>query len=161
MHASVIEWVGAKLREHRIAGAVLEVGSMDINGSVRPLFRDCISYFGVDFRPGPGVDRVMNAHALEFPDACFDVVISTEVIEHDDEFWTSIREMGRVLRSGGWLILTARGNGFMLHGYPDDYWRFMPSAFPRLLCMAGCEVIEICDDWQPGHPGLFGLGRKQ
>ena len=85
----------------------------------------------------------MNAHSLEFPDACFDVVISTEVIEHDDEFWTSIREMGRVLRSRGWLILTARGNGFMLHGYPDDYWRFMPSAFPRLLRMAGCEVIEM------------------
>jgi hypothetical protein len=29
-----------------------------------------------------------------------------------------------------------------------------------LLEMAGCEVLEIRDDWQPGHPGVFGIGRK-
>lgn len=161
MHPSILEWVRARLLAHQITpGVVLEVGSMDVNESVRTVFPDSCGYIGIDFREGPRVDRVMNAHALEFFDSSFDVVISTEMIEHDDEFWISIREMGRVLRSNGWLILTARGNGFMPHGYPDDFWRFTPSAFPKLLLMAGCEVIEVCEDWQPGHPGLFGLGRK-
>ena len=34
---------------------VLEVGSLDINGSVRELFKNC-RYVGVDLQLGPGVD---------------------------------------------------------------------------------------------------------
>jgi hypothetical protein len=88
------------------------------------------------------------------------VIVSTEMLEHDNEFWVSIKEMGRVLRRGGIMIITARGNGFMPHDFPSDYWRFLPSSFKMLLEMAGCEVLEIRDDWQPGHPGVFGIGRK-
>ncbi len=104
---------------------------------------------------------VGDAEALPFADASFDAVVSTEMLEHDDEFWRSLPEMGRVLRPAGVLILTARGNGFMPHEYPYDFWRFMPSAFDKLLALAGCEVLEVREDWQPGHPGLFGLGRKR
>jgi hypothetical protein len=43
---------------------VLEVGSLDINGSVRPLFTDC-DYMGIDLGDGPGVDQVINI--LDFP----------------------------------------------------------------------------------------------
>lgn len=161
MHHSVMEWVAEKTRQHDFAGqTVLEVGSMNVNGSVRELFPLVASYTGVDFMPGAGVDVVMNAHALAFPDASFDLVLSTEMLEHDDEFWLSIREMGRVLKPRGLLLLTARGNGFMPHDYPFDYWRFMPASFEKLLTMAGCEVLEVREDWQVGHPGVFGLGRK-
>lgn len=160
MHDSVLQWVAEKVRQHCLGGDVLEVGSLNVNGSVRPLLAGAKSYMGVDFQPGPGVDQVMNAHALQLPDASFDLVVSTEMLEHDDEFWVSVREMSRVLRRGGHLLLTARGNGFMPHEYPDDFWRFMPSAFPKLFRLAGCAVIEVREDWQPGHPGLFGLGRK-
>lgn len=161
MHGSVMEWVAGIGRTHDFAGRdVLEVGSLDVNGSVRPLFASASSYTGIDYRPGHGVDSVMNAHYVGFRDESFDVVISTEMLEHDDEFWLSVREMGRVLKSNGILIVTARGNGFMPHDYPADYWRFMPSSFQKLLGLAGCEVLEIREDWQPGHPGVFGLGRK-
>jgi SAM-dependent methyltransferase len=137
------------------------VGSMDVNGSIRPLFSHAGHYIGIDFRGGPGVDFVMNAHQIEFPDSRFDVVISTEMLEHDDEFWSSMREMGRVLRRGGVLMITARGNGFMPHDFPKDYWRFMPASFEKLLNLADCEVLEVREDWQPGHPGLFGVGRRR
>ena len=161
MHDSVREWVGAKTRQYDFGGAdVLEVGSLDVNGTVRDLFTGARSYTGVDFRAGPGVDRVMNAHRLEFADDAFDVVVSTEMLEHDDAFWESMREMGRVLKPRGVLIVTARGNGFMPHGYPHDYWRFMPESVEKLLALAGCEPLEVTQDWQGGHPGVFGLGRK-
>jgi SAM-dependent methyltransferase len=161
MHGSVREWVTEKTRQYNFTGQrVLEIGSMNINGTVRPLFPDVKSYTGIDFRPGSGVDIVMNAHRLRFPVESFDMVISTETLEHDDEFWVSVKEMGRVLKKGGILILTARGNGFMPHNFPYDYWRFMPGSFEKLLNMADCEVLEIREDWQPGHPGVFGLGRK-
>lgn len=107
-----------------------------------------------------GVDLRMNAHALAFADGSFDAVVSTEMLEHDDEFWRSAAEMGRVLARGGALILTARGNGFMPHEYPHDFWRFMPASFAKLFALAGCEPLEVREDWQPGHPGVFGVGRK-
>lgn len=162
MHDSVLQWVAEKARQFDgFAGlSVLEVGSLNVNGSVRPFFASAVGYTGVDLYTGPGVDLQMNAHALAFADASFDVVVSTEMLEHDDEFWRSSAEMGRVLRRGGLLILTARGNGFMPHEYPHDFWRFMPSSFPKLFALAGCETLEVSEDGQPGHPGLFGLGRK-
>jgi SAM-dependent methyltransferase len=161
MHQSVIDWVAGITRSHDCFGkSILEVGSLDVNGSVRPLFESAGRYTGIDFRAGPGVDLVMNAHKLAFPDASFDVVISTEMLEHDDEFWISMAEMGRVLKAQGVLIITARGNGFMPHDYPADFWRFMPVSFCKLFSLAGCEPLEITEDWHPGHPGVFGFGKK-
>lgn len=161
MHQSVIEWVSRITRSHDFAGkSILEVGSLDVNGSVRPLFESADRYIGIDFRAGLGVDLVMNAHRLAFWNSSFDVVISTEMLEHDDEFWISMAEMGRVLKSKGVLIITARGNGFMPHDYPADFWRFMPGSFTKLLSLAGCEPLEIAEDWYPGHPGVFGFGKK-
>jgi SAM-dependent methyltransferase len=161
MHQSVMEWVSEKKRQYGFSvQTALEIGSMNINGSVRPVFADIKSYTGVDLQAGAGVDCIMNGHNLAFRDESFDLVISTEMLEHDDKFWASIREMGRVLRMGGMLMVTARGNGFMPHEFPHDYWRFLPSSFVKLLQMARCEVLEVREDWQPGHPGVFGLGRK-
>ena len=102
----------------------------------------------------------MDAHQLGFSEAEFDIVISTEMLEHDDAFWLSMKEMGRVLRPGGLLIITARGNGFMPHGYPHDYWRFMPQSMEKLLTLAKCEVIEAIEDSEHGHPGIFAMGRR-
>ena len=94
-----MQWVAEKRDEFNLIGPkILEVGSYDVNGSVRPLFSRAGSYVGVDFRPGPGVDLTMNAHCLKFPDRSFDLVISTEMLEHDDQFWVSLQEMGRVLK---------------------------------------------------------------
>jgi SAM-dependent methyltransferase len=166
MHPSVITWVEKKVAQHGLrnpAARVLEVGSRNVNGSVRPLFQGVGAYTGIDFIEGPGVDMVLDAHQLTsaFARGSFDVVVSTEMLEHDSEFWTSMTMMGEVLKPGGLLLITARGNGFHLHGYPNDYYRFMPESFKSLLGYAGCDVLEVVEDWQPGHPGVFGLGRKK
>jgi SAM-dependent methyltransferase len=151
MHPSVMEWVEKKVQQHDLRQPdlrVLEVGSRNVNGSVRPLFDGVASYTGVDFIEGPGVDLVLDAHRLTsaFARESFDVVVSTEMLEHDSEFWTSMTMMGEVLKPGGLLLITARGNGFWVHGYPQDYYRFLP--------------LEVTEDWFPGHTGVFGLGRK-
>lgn len=162
MHESVYHWVSEKREQYDFTGqAVLEVGSMNINGSVRSLFTGVSGYTGIDIREGPGVDFIMNAHEIRFPDESFGLVICLEMLEHDDEFWLSMKEMGRVLKHGGILMLTARGNGFLPHEFPHDYWRFMPSAFEKLINRAACDVLEIEEDWQPGAAGVFGLGRKR
>jgi SAM-dependent methyltransferase len=157
MHKTVHDWVAEQVTKYDLAdGSVLDVGSLDVNGSVRDLFGP--HYIGIDFREGPGVDEVMNAHKLRFQAGRFDVVVTTELLEHDSEFWTSMKEMGRVLRKGGHLLVTTRGNGFKLHGHPDDYWRFMPSAREKLLDLARCDVVEL--EMDP-HRGIFAHGVKR
>lgn len=158
MHASVMTWVGNEVRKYQLAASsVLEVGSLDVNGSVRSLFRG--PYVGLDMRPGPGVDIVGTADALPFPDGSFDVVVSTEMLEHDARWWLSVAEMRRVLRAGGHLLITTRGNGFFEHLEPSDYWRFMPNSRRVILDLAGCEEIRTALD--PEVPGIFVHGRRR
>lgn len=156
MHGSVRAYVASMnlgLRDR-----VLEVGSLNVNGSVRDLIR-AREYIGVDMRPGPGVDVVARGSALPFPDASFDLVISTEMLEHDSTFWLSMQEMGRVLEKDGGLIVTTRGNGFARHGHPQDYWRFMPDSMPVLLGLAGCIPIDMRED--PEAEGIFFVGKRR
>ncbi len=155
MHESVMDWIGVEVHKHGLADRdTLEVGSLNVNGSVREFFSG--SYIGLDMRDGPGVDIVGTADALPFVAGRFDVVVSTEMLEHDPAFWLSLAEMGRVLKPGGHLLLTTRGNGFGEHNEPSDYWRFMPASRDRLLDLASCDPLTTALD--PQVPGIFMHG---
>lgn len=93
---------------------VLEVGSLDINGSVRQFFVDC-DYTGIDLGEGPRVDRVTHVAGIPGTEQ-FDVVISTEALEHD-EFWhLSLKIMHDRLLPGGLLVITCAGPTRAEHG---------------------------------------------
>lgn len=148
-----------KVREHDLADLnTLEVGSRNYNGTVRGFFNG--KYVGIDMEAGNDVDLVARADDIPFPDNSFDVVVTTEMLEHDPYFWLSIDEMARVLKSKGYLLLTTRGVGFPLHEYPSDYWRFTEDAIQHLFDQAGLETIELTQDPYPEHPGVFGMAVK-
>jgi SAM-dependent methyltransferase len=158
MHDSVMNWVGDAVQTWMLAAMdTLEVGSYDVNGSVRGLFRG--PYIGVDMREGPGVDVVAEGHTLPFEKARFECVVATELLEHDAAFWLTLGEIARVLQPGGHLLVTTRGNGFGEHGYPYDYWRFMPNAGPLLMELADCQLLRQHAD--PEAPGLFLHGKRR
>jgi SAM-dependent methyltransferase len=160
MHDSVYEWVGERVGDHLLNApgkTVLEIGSMNVNGSVRDLFDRAAAYYGVDIAPGEGVDLVCKASELPWPDRTFDVVVCTEMLEHDETPWVTVRETYRVLRRRGWAIFTTRGIGFPLHGYPSDYWRFTNEGLKNLLVQGGLEVLRLDSDPGPDHPGAFAL----
>lgn len=94
---------------------VLEVGSLDINGSVRSFFEYC-NYVGVDVGPGPGVDFAVPGEALEYPDKSFDVTITTECFEHNLNWRESWLNMVRMTKSGGLIVMTCAGAGRPEHG---------------------------------------------
>lgn len=83
---------------------VLECGSYIINGSPRAMFADA-DYTGIDWRPGPGVDVVSLAHEFSAIKP-FDLVLSTEMLEHDPHWRASVRAMARQVGPGGALALT-------------------------------------------------------
>jgi SAM-dependent methyltransferase len=152
-------WVRSTVRKYELAELeTLEVGSRNYNGSPREFFTG--QYIGVDMEAGKGVDYVMRASKLSFADKQFQCVITTEMFEHDSTFWLSMAEMERVLAPGGYLIITTRGIGFPYHEYPGDFWRFTEDALNFLFEYVGLEVLEVSPDPQPGHPGVFGIARK-
>lgn len=157
MHESVMTWVGEKVDAYALAWrAVLECGSRNVNGSVRGLFRG--PYVGIDMEEGVGVDVVASASSIPFSAGFFEVVVCTEMLEHDPAPWLSLPEMSRVLVPRGLLLLTTRGIGFELHEWPSDYWRFTPAGVSVLLALAGLEEVEVVDD--PEVSGVFALARK-
>ena len=157
MHESVMEYVASAVERFGLAPLrTLELGSYDVNGSVRPLFTG--EYVGVDHSHGPGVDVVMDSNALDFPDASFDTVVSTSMLEHDPAFWRTLGEVARVLRLGGHFVLTTVTTGFPVHNEPD-YWRFLPNTWTLLMEMASCSMVDSRDDPQSGGPQLTGVRR--
>jgi SAM-dependent methyltransferase len=94
---------------------VLEVGSLNINGSVRQFFSDCW-YLGVDLGVGRDVDLV--SHVCDLPECYgpFDTVISCESLEHDARWQESLRRMWALLAPGGLLLVTCAGPARPPHG---------------------------------------------
>lgn len=94
---------------------VLEIGSLDINGSVRSFFEQC-NYTGLDIGPGPGVDVVCEGQKYDAPSASFDVVICCEVMEHNPFWADTLRNMMRLLKPGGFLVMSCATKGRLEHG---------------------------------------------
>ncbi len=113
--------------------AILDVGSYDVNGTLRPFAPERARYTGVDRDAGPGVDIVNDdPHRLPFPSAYFDLVVSTSCLEHDRMFWVTFAEMARVVKPGGFIYVSAPVNG-PVHRHPFDCWRFYPDAYFGLV----------------------------
>lgn len=129
MHDAVRQWVAHHAANITGPVSVLEVGSLDVNGGVRDLFPNADPYVGLNDVAGPGVDVVADAATWE-PTRAFDVVVSTEVLEHAERWRDIVAMCGRALRPGGVLILTCAGPGRGEHGQhgaplpaPDEWYR--------------------------------------
>jgi SAM-dependent methyltransferase len=162
MHPSVMSFLRDEVREQDITGkTVLEIGSQDVNGSPRDALFGYgpASWVGVDMIGGKGVDVVLSVEQIpgHFPTP-FDVVISTEMLEHAQDWRTAVRVMKQMTAPGGLLVVTTRGPGFPFHGYPHDYWRFTIPDFMKIF--ADMNITALHED-APGFPGVLMKARKQ
>lgn len=94
---------------------VLEIGSLDINGSVRDYFHKC-KYIGIDVAEGKGVDMVCQGQEYAAPSDSFDQVISCEAMEHNPHWEATFRNMVRLCRPGGLVLMTCATIGRAEHG---------------------------------------------
>lgn len=112
---------------------IAEIGSLDVNGSIRDAAPRGARYLGLDFMPGKGVDIVLDdPYALPLADASQDIVVSSSCFEHSEMFWLVFGEILRVLKPNGLFYLNAPSNG-PIHRYPSDCWRFYPDAGRALV----------------------------
>jgi SAM-dependent methyltransferase len=84
---------------------VLEIGSLDVNGNNKYLFDKC-SYTGIDVIEGKNVDLVSIAHEFE-TDKKYDVILSTNALEHDRYKTLTLAKMYFLLKNNGLLFFSA------------------------------------------------------
>merc|ERR1712193_506372 len=106
-----------------VALSILEVGSWDrddLVGGMRSMKHPRWSWFGVDIQDGSGVDlRLEDPYFLPFASKSFDVVLSTETLEHVDFFWLWFEQICRVAKSWVFIITPTEGP---YHAFPRDNW---------------------------------------
>jgi SAM-dependent methyltransferase len=114
---------------------VLDIGSFDVNGNNRFLFKDC-DFIGLDIGEGDGVDVVCPAQEYNVPDETFDTIISCECWEHNPFYKESIQNAVRILKNGGLFFFTCATIGREVHGvsYLEeqcssqyDNWKTLPN----------------------------------
>jgi SAM-dependent methyltransferase len=82
-------------------------------------------------------------------DNTYDIVISGQVIEHVEKIWTWLKEIKRITREGGYIILI-NPVSWPYHEAPVDCWRIFPRGISALseevdltVLECYCESLEI------------------
>jgi len=128
--------------------------TLDIGAGERNRYGDLFSvseYVTMDIAEGPNVSIVGSIEAIPAPDASFDSVVCTQVLEHVPHPAKAAEEMFRVLKSGGCALITAPQFN-ELHEEPRDFFRYTNFGLESLLRDAGFEVIE-----QMQRGGFFSM----
>ena len=98
---------------------------------------------GVDIATeGARPDVVALGAALPFADGSFDLVFTSQVLEHVPDDAPVLAECARTLRPGGALVLSVPFY-WPLHEEPHDYRRFTHHGLRRALAQAGFGRVEI------------------
>lgn len=125
-------------------GRVLDVGGKKENkrGTFRPPLTavECWEYVNIDATTMP--DYASPAEKLPVPDASYDMVLLSEVLEHLPEPEKALAEAFRVLRPSGMLICAAPFL-YPLHADPEDYQRWLPSKYDHVLRGLGFIQAKI------------------
>lgn len=112
---------------------VVEIGSQNVNGTLRDTCPTRFEYVGVDFQDAKGVDLVLqDPYSLPFENESVDIVLSSSCFEHSEMFWLVFLEVLRVLKPNGLFYLNAPSTG-SFHRYPVDCWRFYPDSAMALV----------------------------
>lgn len=125
-----------------------------------PLFAGA-EYVACDFAKGePSWDYsklsvVCDLRALAFRDGAFDLIVSTETLEHVPDPQVAFGEFARLLVPGGRLVVTVPFQGYREHQAPYDYYRYTRYGLEHLAREAGLVVEEV-----RASGGVFSLMAK-
>jgi SAM-dependent methyltransferase len=132
-------WLQAQAAELE-TGAQVRV--LDVGCGVKPYYpffaKVASEYIGVDVVENPAAELLGPVEALPVDDASFDVVLCTQVLEHCDDPAQAVRELRRVTRPGGRVLVSTHGVQ-VYHPSPVDYWRWTHEGLRR--------VFEQNADW--------------
>lgn len=133
-------YLDKKLSEINFYGNVLDVGGHRDNRRGRfrpPKSIEAWHYLNCDSKVRP--DFVASAERMPIPDCKYDMVIFTQVFEHLENPLDALREIYRVLKQGGHLVLSVPFM-FQVHGCPYDFQRWT-----KLKILKELESLQFCN----------------
>jgi len=102
-----------------------------------PLFAPHVSaYVGLDTAAHADADLVGPIEEIPAEDGSFDLVLCIQVLEHVDDPARAVRELHRVTRPGGRVLLSTHG-AMVYHPNPSDPWRWTHEGLARLFAANG------------------------
>jgi SAM-dependent methyltransferase len=156
-----IKYWSERISKEQVEGKkVIEVGSLDVNGSLRSIIEmlNPSEYVGVDITEGRGVDIICDAEDIieHFGRERFDFVVSTELIEHVKNWQKVVSNIKNICMPEGTIIVTTRSYGFPYHGYPYDFWRYEIADMAKIFADCTIEILEPDES----EPGVFMRAKK-
>ena len=123
-----------------VRGKVLDIGAGEYDRYSRLFTYD--SYTKTDVVARPGIDLVCSAEKIPVADASYDSIVCTQVFEHLSDPFAAAHEMSRVLKPGGYAVVTVPQMN-ELHEEPHDYFRYTKYGLQSLFTKAGFTVVEM------------------
>lgn len=122
------------------SGRLLEVGPQD-----RSKVRECFENFKVDTFDivdtyQPAIVGDITKENASIADSAYDCVVCLEVIEHTLNPFDTVKEIRRILKDGGHLLISAPLN-WRIHGPTPDCWRITEHGWNVLL--RDFDIVEI------------------
>lgn len=102
----------------------------------------------LDMFPGEGVDHVGDVAHTGFADNSYDVILCMQVLEHVTDPASVCRELFRILKPGGFALITAPQSAY-LHNLPYHFFHFTNIGMRKIVEDAGFKVEKI--EAQGGH----------
>ena len=99
-------------------------------------------YIGLDLKLASKADIIGDALKLPFRANSFDTVLLIQVLEHIPKPKKMLEEIYRVLKKGGYLVLTCPLT-WNLHEEPYDYFRYTCYGLKYLCEWVGFNVLMI------------------
>lgn len=129
-----------KTHAHYINGIVLDAGSGD--GERYKKFFNFDKYITLDIDPAHGADIVGSIESIPAESGSFDSIISTQVLEHVKNPQKAVEEFYRVLKAGGYCLVTVPQMN-ELHEEPHDYFRFTKFGLEEIFKKSGFKIISV------------------
>ncbi|HEV3257731.1 MAG TPA: methyltransferase domain-containing protein [Gemmataceae bacterium] len=162
--AAIYRMVGKALKARRACGKLfvdVGCGAGDLWPHVRSRFE---RYVGVDavryegFPPDAGFQQTdLDTGALDLPDGCADAVAAVETIEHLENPRAFVRQLVRLARPGGWVVVTTPNqlsllskmtllvknqfNAFQAGSYPAHLTALLETDLRRMAAECGLTAV--------------------
>jgi hypothetical protein len=134
VRAPLVRWLAAEAeRAHADFGSYRLVDVGCGQKPYEPLFGPHAgSYVGVDPVENPLAEVQGFVEDLPLPDACSDVTLCIQVLEHCDDPARAVAELARITAAGGRVLLSTHGV-MAYHPSPADYWRWTHAGLEKLF----------------------------